>query len=40
MDFVSNTKFPDLTNLPKIVGTIDGSHVRIRALTASDSAPD
>ena len=32
--------FADLTNLPKVVGAIDGSHVKIRAPTASDSAPD
>ena len=32
--------FADLTNLPKVVGAIDGSHVIIRAPTASDSAPD
>ena len=32
--------FADLTNLPKVVGAINGSHVIIRAPTASDSAPD
>ena len=35
----SITSFADLTNLPSVASAIDGSQVRIRALTASNSAP-
>ena len=32
--------FADLTNLPNVLGAIDGSHVRMRAPTALESPPD